>query len=542
MVVTASYGMDGVIVTTAEVTGYQVTPSPLTDGVTKVTITYSELGETCQTTQNITVIHKLLSIQVTTNPTKMTYEYGDTLQTTGMVVTASYSDSTSSAVTGYSCSPTSLTAVGTQKITVSYAENGVTQSTSFNVTVERKSVPKPTWKNNLTYNGNSQSVSSTSYWNNFNTTYMTIGGTTSATNAGTYTATFTLNSNYRWADKTTTNLDVNWTINKAAGSLTVNPTSVALDGDNYNAGVKVTITRSGDGAISYSPTSVSGLTLSLSGNVLTIKGDGSTAISSTTITIKVAEGTNYTAPGNKTVTVTASYWEWGSETAVGDAKWWAGLKTWAAKASSGERKNCVGKKKLVSLSSAVLGGNAATMICIGADQDGTGTLTFQTAGVLPNYTTFGGNALWNGSTAQSLCNDFGNRCSASASIKSVTKKTSSVCNSNQNNTADVQTTAKCWLPSECEMGFTSSSGYASSYQEWTVGGDQKAYSYYTNNSKRVKYYMNANGTLTNNTAYYWERSRYYVNSNYVCFVYSDGSASFGSYCSSGGLAPAFVIG
>ena len=47
MVVTASYGMDGVIVTTAEVTGYQVTPNPLTDGVTKVTITYSELGETC---------------------------------------------------------------------------------------------------------------------------------------------------------------------------------------------------------------------------------------------------------------------------------------------------------------------------------------------------------------------------------------------------------------------------------------------------------------------------------------------------------------
>lgn len=175
MVVTASYGMDGVIVTTAEVTGYQVTPNPLTDGVTKVTITYSESGETCQTTQDITVIHKLLSIQVTTNPTKTTYEYGDTLQTTGMVVTASYSDSTSSAVTGYSCSPTSLTAVGTQKITVSYTENGVTQSASFSVTVERKSVPKPTWKNNLTYTGSSQSVSGASYWNNFNTTYMTIG-------------------------------------------------------------------------------------------------------------------------------------------------------------------------------------------------------------------------------------------------------------------------------------------------------------------------------------------------------------------------------
>ena len=42
----------------------------------------------------------------------MAYEYGDTLQTTGMVVTASYSDSKSAAVTGYTCSPTSLTTVG----------------------------------------------------------------------------------------------------------------------------------------------------------------------------------------------------------------------------------------------------------------------------------------------------------------------------------------------------------------------------------------------------------------------------------------------
>lgn len=544
MVVTASYGMDGVIVTTAEVTGYQVTPNPLTDGVTKVTITYSELGETCQTTQDITVIHKLLSIQVTTNPTKTTYEYGDTLQTTGMVVTASYSDSTSSAVTGYSCSPTSLTAVGTQKITVSYTENGVTQSASFNVTVERKSVPKPTWKNNLTYTGSSQSVSGASYWNNFNTTYMTIGGTTSATNAGTYTATFTLNSNYRWADGTTSNLDVNWTINKAAGSLTVNPTSVALDGDNYSAGVKVTITRSGDGAISYSPTSVSGLTLSLSGNVLTIKGDGSTAISSTTITIKVAEGTNYIAPGNKTVTVTASYWEWGSETTVGDAKWWAGLKTWAAKALSGERKNCVGKKKLVSLSSAVLGGNAATMICIGADQDGTGTLTFQTAGTLPNNLQFGDNAIWIGSDARKQCQNFYNYCSAKASIKTVSKGTCP--NYGSRNESVTYNNETVWLPSEREMGLDSyspisTSNSTTSKAECTKGYNAP-YSYYTSNSKRVKYYMNANGTLTSNTNWYWERSRHYNRSSGVCYVRSDGSASSISYDDGHGLAPAFVIG
>ena len=45
---------------------------------------------------------------------------------------------------------------------------------------------------------------------------MTIGGTTSATNAGTYTATFTLKENYRWADGTETALDVNWIMDKAA--------------------------------------------------------------------------------------------------------------------------------------------------------------------------------------------------------------------------------------------------------------------------------------------------------------------------------------
>lgn len=51
MVITASYGIsENVIITTAEVTGYQVTPQTLTDGITYVTITYSELGETRSTT------------------------------------------------------------------------------------------------------------------------------------------------------------------------------------------------------------------------------------------------------------------------------------------------------------------------------------------------------------------------------------------------------------------------------------------------------------------------------------------------------------
>lgn len=401
MVVNATYVIGSVPIATSEVTGYSVSPTTLTDGVTSVTITYSEGGVTCSATQAVTVTPKVTKIAVTTNPTTTTYEYGDTFSTSGMVVTGTYTDGSTKAVSGYTCSPTALNTVGTQTITISYTENGVNVTTSISVTVNRKSVTKPTWKSNLTYTGSSQSVTATSYWNNYNTSYMTIGGTTSGTNAGTYGATFTLGSNYRWADGSTSVLTVNWTINKAAGSLSVSPTSVAIDGNNLTK--TVTITRAGDGAISFTPTSVTGLTLSLSGNTLTITGNGSTAVAATTITVKVAAGTNHNAPSNATFTVSATYWEWGSETATGDATWWAGLKTWAASATASERAACVGKTKYMALSTAVLGCSTVSMLCIGADQDGTGTLTFQTQGVLPTSTTFGSSATWIGSTARTQC-------------------------------------------------------------------------------------------------------------------------------------------
>ena len=546
MIVTASYGTGQAVLATAEISGYSVSPEVLTDGVTSITITYSESGETCTTTVPITVIHRLTAIAVTTNPIKTTYEYGDTLATAGMVITASYSDSKTAAISGYSCSPTTFSTVGNQVVTVSYTENGVTQTATFNVTVNRKSVTKPTWKNNLTYNGNAQSVSSANYWNNYNTSYMTIGGTTSATNAGTYIATFTPGNNYRWADGTTTAINVNWTINRANGSLNVNPTTVALNGNNYSSGVAVTITRAGDGAISYSPTHVNGLTMSLNGNVLTIKGNGSTAIASQTITISVAQGTNHTAPSNKTITVSAQYWSWGSETATGDAAWWAGLKNWVANASSSERAACVGKKKLVSLSTAVLGANAATMICIGADQDGSKTLTFQTAGLLPNTTVFGSDAVWIGSAARAQCQNFYNYCSAKASIKTISKGTCPDCVSGQNGTATYNNET-VWIPSETEMGFDdmysslTKKNSTTSNSECTKGYNA-AYSYYTSNTTRVKYTMNANGSLTTNSNWYWERSRGYNGSSFVCRVYADGSAGSTGYYAYTYLAPAFVIG
>lgn len=547
MVVNATYVIGSVPIATSEVTGYSVSPTTLTDGVTSVTITYSEGGVTCSATQAVTVTPKVTKIAVTTNPTTTTYEYGDTFSTSGMVVTGTYTNGSTKAVSGYTCSPTALNTVGTQTITISYTENGVNVTTSISITVNRKSVTKPTWKSNLTYTGSSQSVTATSYWNNYNTSYMTIGGTTSGTNAGTYGATFTLGSNYRWADGSTSVLTVNWTINKAAGSLSVSPTSVAIDGNNLTK--TVTITRAGDGAISFTPTSVTGLTLSLSGNTLTITGNGSTAVATTTITVKVAAGTNHNAPSNATFTVSATYWEWGSETATGDATWWAGLKNWVASASASELSACVGKTKSVTLTSAVQGTTTHLVRCVGYNCDhdksntSKNTLTFHTANCMATTTVFGSsNGKWTGSTVRSLCTSYYNAFPGKASVATVSKGTATAINSSQAATPTYQDET-VFLPSDCEMGFpkgcnySNGKGYAASYDEFCQYNTSKtAYQYYTSNDRRIKKQGDSGSAVA-----YWERSLYYDNAGTACFVRNGGGPDYGYYNGGFGFAPAFVI-
>ncbi len=60
---------------------------------------------------------------------------------------------------------------------------------------------------------------------------MTLGGTTSGTNAGTYSAKFTLKDTalYQWADGTTAPKTVSWKIGKADGSLTLSKTTITLE-------------------------------------------------------------------------------------------------------------------------------------------------------------------------------------------------------------------------------------------------------------------------------------------------------------------------
>ena len=87
-------------------------------------------------------IVELTSISVTTPPAKTTYTQGDALNLSGMAVTATYSDNSTKPVTGYVTTPSdgaALNTVGTQTVTVSYTEGGVTKTATFTVTVNTKS-------------------------------------------------------------------------------------------------------------------------------------------------------------------------------------------------------------------------------------------------------------------------------------------------------------------------------------------------------------------------------------------------------------------
>jgi transcription elongation GreA/GreB family factor len=71
------------------------------------------------------------SIAVTTPPTKIKYNLGEELDTQGMVVTATYSDKSTAAVTGWTTSGYEKTKAGNQTITVTYQKKTATFTVSI---------------------------------------------------------------------------------------------------------------------------------------------------------------------------------------------------------------------------------------------------------------------------------------------------------------------------------------------------------------------------------------------------------------------------
>lgn len=242
--------------------------------------------------------------------------------------------------------------------------------------------------------------------------------------------------------------------------------------------------------------------------------------------------------------------EWGDETAIGDSAWWLALKEWVVSTSAAERQACIGKTKKVSLSSAVLGATAYTMRCIGADEDGEGTLTFESVYTCPSTLRFGWNpAKWIGSNARSwLSGSFYNNCSAKNAIKTISKGTCSTTGSSKykRDATPTYNNETIFLLSEREIGLDSYAPLSVANSTTTAAectyGYNAPYSYYANGGSRIKYRGNASGDATTSDEIYWLRSKYNKDDAYETAVYGTGSASYGKYNATYYLAPAFVIG
>ena len=511
MVVQATYSNGA----TLQATGYTYSPSTaLTDGTTEVTIVYTEGGVSASATQAVTVVHKLESIAVTTQPSKTVYEYGDSFASAGMVVRATYSDGATANVTGFTCTPATLSTVGTQTVTVSYTERSVTKTTTLSVTVERKSISTvPSQSGSLTYSGSAKSPS----WSNYSAAQLTLGGVTSGTNAGSYNATFTPTANYRWSDGTTTAKTVSWTIGKAAGSLSISPTSMTLDMSSTSK--TIAVTRAGDGTISATSSNTAAATVSVSGTTVTVTGK---ANGSATITVSVGAGTNHTAPANKTCAVTVSF----LDDTFANNDWSAIIA--ACQSGSVPSTWVVGNSKTMTIN-----GTSYQIDIIGKNHDtytagGTAPLTFQLHDCYgTKYQMNSSNTNSGGWTSCAMRSTHLPAILAlmpsevQAGIKEVNKLTSAGSQSSTINT----TADKLFLLSEIEI-FGSTT--------YSKSGEGSQYAYYSAGNSKVK-------NFSGSAYYWWERSPNGSDSTSFCAVNSSGGAHYGGASNSDGVAFGFCF-
>ena len=199
----------------------------LVEGENTLVATYN--GVSCEFTVNAKPV-AVASLEITSNPTNMTYSSGDTISLEGMVVKATMNDSTEQTdFKGYTVSvgETQVTG-GETKVTVAdfngkkitVTANGKTAETSGALTVNKKSVTVPTADGTYTYTGAEQTFT---VGNNTDATFYTITGDTKGTDAGTYKATAALENTAesQWTTGNTDDVPLTWTIGKGTYGETI---------------------------------------------------------------------------------------------------------------------------------------------------------------------------------------------------------------------------------------------------------------------------------------------------------------------------------
>ena len=505
MEVTATYSNGATLLAT----GWTYSPTgALAEGTQSVTIVYTEGGVSAQASQAITV--QKASFAVPSQGSPLVYTGGQQSPDWTGYDSAEMTIGGTSAATDagdYQAIFSLKDKVGTQ-----WAD-GTTEDKTVSWSIGRATVNVPTQSGSLTYNGEAQSPS----WSGYDSSKMTMGGTTSGTNAGSYDANFTTTANYQWPDGTTEAKTVSWSIQKAAGSLSISPESMTLD---TSATSKViTVTRAGTGAISAQSSAPTIASVSVSGNQVTVTGLQN---GSANITISVAADTNYTAPASKQCSVTVSL----LKDNFADNEWSEIIA--ACQSGSVPASWVVGNNKNMTIN-----GQQYRIDIIGKNHDtyasgGTAPLTFQmhdcyteTKQMNSSNTNSGGwqNSAMRTTHLPAILNMM--PAEVKAAIRDVQKKSSA-----GNQSSSIQTTNdKLFLLSEIEIFGSTTYSFA---------GEGKQYAYYQAGNSKVK-------NLSGSADIWWERSPYSSNSTSFCYVNSIGDANGSNASNSNGVAFGFCF-
>ena len=422
--------------------------------------------------------------------------------------------------------------------------DGTKTAKSVTWTISKASLSVPAQSGTLTYTGSAQSPQ----WSNYDSNKLTIGGTSTATNAGSYAATFTPKANYQWSDGSTSAKSVTWAIGKAAGSLTLAKSSVTLNISSLTESVAVT--RAGDGVISATSSNTATARVEVSGTSVKITG---LKAGTAKITVKVAAGTNHTAPSDKTINVTVSLPDTSLANNTPDII--------AAAAKSGQAANywSVGDKVGIAVNGSFGGlsyNNTVYAFILGFNHnssvEGGNSIHFQFGKTAAGVDIAFVNSY--GSTSTGFCMNTSNTNSGGwnnsymrkticpaflAALPKAWQNIIAACTKYSDNTGGGSNTAsyvtatsdKIWLLSEMEAQGTRS--YANSAE----ANYQKQYDYYRNGNSKVKYQH----TATTSACAWWLRSVYAGYTGNFCSVYTGGSANTSYAYYSNGFAPGFKV-
>ena len=256
----------------------------LTEGKNVVTASYEYEGVTytCDVTINVTA-DALTKIEVTTQP-QLEYASGEALDLTGMVVKATYASTRTKELTKteYTTSPEEGTVLkmADSGSTVTVTADGKTAATNA-LTVTPKSVTIPVAAGSYTYNGETQQFSFEE-GTDADSSYYTLSPAAEGQNAGTYTVTASLNDKTEtsWANNTTDDITLTWTIAQKE----ITPTIANISEQQYTGSqIKPEITVK-DGE---TPLTEDDYTVSYGENINVGENNGS-------VTVKAAENGNYT--------------------------------------------------------------------------------------------------------------------------------------------------------------------------------------------------------------------------------------------------------